>query len=227
MPGPGIGSGGPRSGVRPRRDGGFSATLGSPDQHQDDAAMKAAVKQKQLQQQLSSNKKSSGKGGSQPVAQASRQEKAAQLDQNLPQAESGREVRSLKEELVKRPVKDVKKGLASLVDLNDLLSIETGDTPEEKAKKKQIHQRYQKLTEEQQTVAKKQYQEKLQKRKQEQEEEQRKKEAEQAQQQQAMAPPSSPQKGPIGPASGMSRKKKAQTNLQQQRQGLGSVGQKH
>lgn len=205
--GPAGGRGGPNSRVRPKLGGGFSSTLGSPDQHQDEAAMKAAVKQKQLQQQSSIQ---------------------AQSNQNPFQTEKPREIKGLKEELIKRPIKDIKKGLASLVDLSALFNIESRDSPEEKAKKQQLHQRFQQLNQEQQAVAKKNYQEKLQKKKQELEEEQRRKEAEQARQaEQGLPLPTSPQKGPIGPAAGMSRKQKAQTNLQQQRQGLGPVGQKY
>ena len=226
---PGLGAGGPggsKSGARVRPGGGFNPGLGSPDQHQDEAAMKAAVKQKQLQQQQSSTQAGSGKAGTNPLLQ-----KTADKQQQGPDFQSGkpREVGSLKDELIKRPLKDVKKGLTSLVSLEALFNVNADDTPEEKVKKQKLHQRYQKLNQEQQQVAKKKYQEKLQRQKHEREEEAKKKQAAEVkkQQQQAVAPPSSPKKGPAGPTAGQKKKKQAAQRLQQNRQGLGKVGQKN
>jgi phosphoenolpyruvate-protein kinase (PTS system EI component) len=124
-------------------------------------------------------------------------------------------------------VEDIEKGLSSFFDLNALFNIDVKDTPEEQAKKKSLHQRFQKLTEEQKTVAQKKYQEEMQKKKTEQEEEQQKKEEEEAREKATIAPPSSPKKGPVGPFWGQSKKQKTQTMLQQSRQGLGQVGKKY
>ena len=71
----------------------------------------------------------------------------------------------LKDELVERPLQDIKKGLSNLFDLSVLFKVNTEDSPEEQAKKKSLHQRFQKLTEEQQQVAQKQYQEEMQQKK--------------------------------------------------------------
>ena len=210
---------GPKPGARPRPMGGFNPGMGAPSEHLDEGAMKAAGQQKQLTQQQSSTQPASGKSGTNPLP-------TQQPDAPTP-ADKPREVSSLGEELVKRPLQDIKKGLASIFSVKDLLGINTDDTPEEQAKKKSTHQRFQKLTEEQQQVAQKKYQEKMQKEKIEQEEEERKKQEKEAQEQNAIVAPTSIKKGPVGPASGQSKKQKTQSTLQQSRQGLSKAGQKH
>jgi len=207
---------GPKPGMRPRTMSGFNPGMGDSAEHLDEAAMKAASKQKQLNQKQSSTDPASGKSGTNPL-----------LPQTDAKSEKSREVGSIKDELVKRPLKDIEKGLASFFDLNALFNVDVKDTPEEQAKKKILHQRFQKLTEEQKTVAQKKYQEEMQKKKFEQEEEQQKKEEEEAREKAILAPPSSPQKGPIGPASGQSKKQKTQTMLQQSRQSLSQAGKKY
>ncbi len=207
---------GPKPGVRPRPMGGFNQGMGNSSEHLDEAAVKAASKQKQLNQKQSSTDPASGKSGTNPL-----------LPQTDAKSEKSREVGSIKDELVKRPLKDIEKGLASFFDLNALFNVDVKDTPEEQAKKKSLHQRFQKLTEEQKTVAQKKYQEEMQKKKTEQEEEQQKKEEEEAREKATIAPPSSPKKGPVGPFWGQSKKQKTQTMLQQSRQGLGQVGKKY
>lgn len=222
MPGSKLG------GVRPRPMGGFNSGMGAPTEHLDEAAMKAASQQKQLSQQQSSTQPASGKSGTNPVASQSAATSALTGEgKGTFQPEKPREVSSLNEELVKRPLADIKKGLASIFDLNALFGVNPGDTPEEKSKKKSMHQRFQKLTEEQQQVAQKKYQEEMQKKKMEQEEEERKKQEEEAAKRQPIAAPASTKKGPIGPASGQSKKQKTQSMLQQSRTGLSKSGKKH
>lgn len=224
MPGP---KPGPKSGPRPRPMGGFNPGVGVGNEHLDESALKAAGVQKQLTQRQSSAKPASGKSGTDPLS--------SQTDALAPKGEGKgtfqpkkpRELGSFKDELVKRPLKDIKKGLLSLFDIKALLGINTDDTPEEQAKKQSMHQRFGKLTEEQQQVAQQKHQEAMQKKKFEQEEEERRKQEKEAKAQNALAAPSSPKKGPIGPASGQSKKQKTQSMLQQSRQGLSSAGKKH
>ncbi len=223
---PGLKSGG--GGARPRPMGGFNPGLGAPAEHLDEAAMKAASQQKQLSQQQSSVQSASGKSGTNPLVSPTDKTQLPQGENKSTfQSQKPREVSSLKDELIYRPLADIKKGLTSIFDLNALLGINTEDTPEEQAKKKQIHQRFQKLTEEQQQVVQKKYQEQMQQKKLEQEEEERKKQEEEAASQQSIIAPASPKKGPIGPASGQSRKQRTQSLLQQSRTGLSQAGKKH
>jgi hypothetical protein len=222
MPGPKPG------GARPRPMGGFNSGVGAPTEHLDEAAMQAAGQQKQLSQQQSSAQPASGKSGTNPLASQPDAASAPTGDgKGTFQPEKPREVSDLGEELVKRPLADIKKGLASIFDLNALFGVNNADTPEEQAKKKSMHQRFQKLTEEQQQVAQKNYQEEMQKKKTEEEEEEQKKQEEEANQKQAIAAPASTKKGPVGPASGQSKKQKNQNMLQQSRTGLSKSGKKH
>lgn len=222
MPGPKPG------GARPRPMGGFNAGMGAPSEHLDEGAMKVAGQQKQLSQQQSSTQAASGKSGTNPLASPTDAAKApAGEGKGTFQPEKPREVSNLGEELVKRPLADIKKGLTSIFDLNALFGVNPGDTPEEQAKKKSMHQRFGKLTEEQQQVAQKKYQEEMQKKKMEEEEEEQKKQEEEANKKQAIIAPASTKKGPVGPASGQSKKQKTQNMLQQSRTGLSKSGQKH
>ncbi|MBT3249461.1 MAG: hypothetical protein HN846_01860 [Candidatus Pacebacteria bacterium] len=222
MPGPKPG------GATPRPMGGFNPGMGAPAEHMDEAAMQAAGQQKQLSQQQSSTQSASGKSGTNPLVSPTDTTQAPQGEgKGASQPEKPREVSGLREELFKRPLADIKKGLASIFDINALFGVNPGDTPEEEAKKKSIHQRFQKLTEEQQQVAQKKYQEEMQKKKLEQEEEERKKQEEEANKKQAIAAPTSTKKGPVGPASGQSKKQKSQNMLEQSRTGLSKSGQKH
>ncbi len=216
---------GPKPGPRPRPMGGFNPGVGMGNEHLDESAMKAAGQQKQLTQQQASTQPASGKSGTNPLL--SQTDATESLGKAPSQPPKPREVSTLKDELVKRPLKDIKKGLASIFDVKALLGVNTEDTPEEQAKKKSLHQRFQKLTEEQQQVAQKKYQEEMQKKKLEQEEEEQKRQEAEAAKQSQIAMPSSPKKGPVGPASGQSKKQKGQNMLQQSRQGLSSAGKKH
>lgn len=200
---------GPAPSARPRPSGGFSPGMGNFGEHLDEAAMQSAAQQQAMQQQA----------GATPTAPAATQAGA--------QPATPREVGSLQEELVKRPAQDIVAGLKSHFDINHLLGITPQDTPEQQAKKQEFHSRYQSLNQEQQQVAQKKFQEEMAKKKQEEEEKELQKQQQAQAEQQAVAPPSSPKKGPIGPASGQSKKQSTVDRLTQQRQTLGNAGQKH
>lgn len=224
MPGP---SGG---GPRPRMSGGFNAGPGGGfNEHLDENALQQAMGQKAFSQQASSQQSSlqSGQGGSKAQTDFSKLQSG-----DLPPGMEGlaggagtkapkpREVGSFKDELLVRPVQDVIKGLKSLFDINALLGVNPQvDSPEEQAKKRQMHQRWQKLDQEQQQVAQANYQKEVQKKQAEEEERMRKAQQEEAARANAIQAPSSPQKGPKGP--GGSKKQKAVTKLQNDRKQLG------
>jgi len=223
MPGPKTG------GARPRMGGGMNAGMGGGfNEHLDENAMQQAMGQKQLAQQSTSQQSSlqSGQGGSKAQTDFSKLQ-SGDLPPGMEgmaggaaaQAPKPREVGSLKEELLERPVQDVISGLKSFFDINALLGINPQvDTPEVQAKKREKHQRWQKLDAEQQQVAQEKYQQEVQKKQAEEEEKERKKQQAAAELQTIQAP-SSPQKGPKGP--GGSKKQKAQTKLQNDRKSLG------
>jgi hypothetical protein len=130
-------------------------------------------------------------------------------------------VGSFGEELVKRPFKDIAKGLISLFDINALLGSKPAEEdPAEKAKKQQIHSRFEQLTQEEQTYAQEKYQQEMQKKQQEEEERQAKKQQEERAKSQAIAPPSSPKKGPAQKGSG---KAGAMQQLEDERTKIGNV----
>ena len=65
---------------------------------------------------------------------------------------------SLSEELIKRPLKDIAKGLMSFFDIGALLGSKPADeSPEDKVKKKQIHSRFEQLTQEEQAYVQQKY----------------------------------------------------------------------
>jgi hypothetical protein len=196
-------------GVAARQGGGFRQGFGHFDEeHLEQSASTSAVQQKQLTQQ---NTQSS----QHPAPAANPQSAPAQ------QAPPPREVSSFKDELLERPVKDVKQGLQSIFDLNSLLGINTADKPEEQERKKALNERFGQLTEEQQQVAKKLFQEKMQKDKLAEEEKAKQKQLAEAKKQEDIAPPSSPRKGPIGPGgpgAKLSGKKMAQELVERDRQ---------
>ncbi|MBU1967279.1 hypothetical protein KJ707_04510 [Patescibacteria group bacterium] len=217
---------GPKPGPQPRPMGGFNSGMGAFNEHLDESAFKTASQQKQLTQQQTNTQPASGKSGTHPLLPQTDAKAPSGEGKGTFQPQKPREVGSFQDELMRRPLKDIKKGLVSIFDLKALLNINTQDTPQEQAKKQSLHQRFGKLTEEQQQVAGQKYQEAMQKKKREQEEEERKKQEKEAKQQSAVMVPSSPKKGPIGPASGMSKKQKTASMVQQSRQGLSQVGKK-
>lgn len=215
-----------RPGARPRMSGGFNPGMGMGNEHLDESAMQAAVKQKSLGQQATSSAQSTTGGsalGSQSGAPSGAQSKAGTPQKPV----KPRGVASLTDELIKLPAKDVVSGLRSLFDINSLLGIKVEDDPATQAKKRQMLSRWNKLNDEQKQVADKNYGEETQKEKQEQEEEQAKKQQLEEQRAKGIQPPSSPQKGPIGPAAGKGKKQQAAQLLQQQRKTMGNKGAKH
>lgn len=132
-----------------------------------------------------------------------------------------REVGSLTDELVTRPLKDIGKGLLSLFDFSAAMGIGPIEdkSPQDKARHQAQFQRYQKLTQEQKAYTDQRTQIKMKEDQQKKQEEAQKQQQEKQKQQQFVMP-SSPKNGPIGPASGMSRKKMMTTQLEQDRQTL-------
>ncbi len=198
----------PGGGFRPQGFGHFN------EEHLEQAATSGAVQQKQLGQQ--------GAQSSQPQAKTPTPQPQHGQQGKQP-APAPREVSDVADEVVKRPVKDVLKGLKSLFDLNSIVGINPGETPEEQQRKKAAHHRYEQLDADQQKVAKQLFEKEMQKKQQEEEEKEQKKQAEKEKDSQPIAAPSSPKKGPVGMA-GMSKKQKATTMLEQQRQSIGRVG---
>lgn len=212
--------GGPAA--RPRAGGGFNQLSQEPgSEHLQSSAMQQA-----MQQKTAAQKQADPKAGQTSPAKKQQQAAAQQLQQQQesgqtqPQQQPPREVGTVKQEF-QRMGADVKTQLREFFSINTWLGIdpETED-PEEIAKRKQVHQRWQNLNKEQQAVAKKMYQEELERKKQQREEEERRKQIKEQKAKEEVPMPSSPQKGPIGPAAGKSRKKKAMQKLQQDRQGI-------
>jgi len=207
MPGLNTPHAGAKTQMRP--GGGFRQSFGSgfSDEHESSMAANAMAAQKQATQQ-SSVLGQQGVAKQQAVAEGAGQTPLA-ANEVAKQQTPPREVTSLGEELIKRPIKDILQTGKSFFDLNALLGINPEDSPEKKAKKQKIAQNWQKLTSEEQAFVQQQYQEEQQKKQQElqAEQEQKEKEAQEAEAQ-TIAPPSSPQKGPVG----LTGSKKQQTS---------------
>lgn len=134
-----------------------------------------------------------------------------------------REVTSITQEF-KRGVSDIFQGIKEFFNLNTWLGINPSKLdPQQQAKAKQVHSRYQQLDQEQQAVARQMFEAKMQKKRMEQEEEQRKKQMEAQKQAQSFEMPSGPKKGPVGPASGKSKKQNVLTKLKQDRTTLNNT----
>ncbi|NCN82411.1 MAG: hypothetical protein GW947_00425 [Candidatus Pacebacteria bacterium] len=192
--------------TRSRPGGGFNQGLGQfSDEHLEENASQASVQQKQLAQQQTQI------AGTPNPAQKS-------TGQQPIQDRQPREVGTILDETVFRPVQDVAMELIRFFDIGTILQINPQtDTPEEQAKKKQLHARYEQLTQEQQQVAQRNFQEAQQRKQQQAEEDLQKKQLEE-QQNQSFVVPTSPQKGPVGPASGKSNKQNMIAKLNQDRQ---------
>lgn len=219
-----IGPGGPRPAVRPRPMGGFSQGMGGLNEHMDESAMQAASQQKALgQQQAATPTQSGAANASNPLQNliGGQPDAAGAVQPRQP-----REIGTLTQELVKRPVQDVIRELTTnFFNVNTLLGIKSADSPEDQAKKKQLHQRWQKLDKERQQVAQKRFQQEMQKKKQAEEETEAKKRQEEQRKAQSIQMPSSPKKGPVGPSG--SKKQRAVTQLEQDRKGIGKVAGKN
>lgn len=189
--------------VAPRPTGGFSSGHDQFGEHLDEAALQQAVSQKQLGQQ---------------------QATATGSPQGVPTGSAAptppREMGSIAEELVTRPLVDIAKGVATLFDFSAALGMKPPETktPEEKQRMAATHQRYQQLNQEQQAYAKKEYQRRLQEKQQQEEMEEQRRQQQQAASQDIVVPTST-QKGPVGPTG--SSKQRAVTKLQHDRQTLG------
>ena len=122
--------------ARPRTGGGMGQGLGQFGEHLDESALKQAVGQKSMAQAAADPKMAAA------AAQGAKQQQAASTGQATPP----REVGTLKEELIKRPLKDIWQEIKQFFTLNTWLGInpDTKD-PKEKQKQAAIHQRYMKL----------------------------------------------------------------------------------
>ncbi len=212
-------AGGP--GARVRAGGGFNQfadELGG--EHLQSSAMQQA-----MQQKAAAQKTADPRAGQTSQAKMQQQALAQQLQQQQERAggqpQAPREVGTIPEEF-KRMGQDAFQELKSFFSLNTWLGVKPEtDDPEEVAKRKKLHERWQNLTEEQQAVAKRQYQEELERKRAEEEEAQQKKQLEEQKKERGLPMPASPQKGPIGPGTaGKSKKQDAVQRLQQSRQQL-------
>jgi hypothetical protein len=230
--------------MRPRPGGGFNPGIGHFTDHLDEQAMQQAMKQKALSQMAGAQTGPSPAGGAvHPFAVPGSSGGSGLppgagfpggLPGNFPSSVPGADQAGMHPDaqtgaspdvfqaVVSQPIMDMAKTFLGALHLDKLLGLASDhDTPEEKAQKNAMHKRYEQLTQEQQSVAQQMYQRRLQ------EEKVRKQEAEQRQQQeerlksQSVAMPSSPQKGPVGPSSGKSKKSNAIQKLQQDRKTLG------
>lgn len=204
----------PAASARPRPGGGMNPGMGDFGEHLDEAAMAQAAKQQALTQQSSSAKPSANTGSS--------------LSHNNYTNLTSLDPKELTNELVLKPAKDIGKsfidGLIQASGLSYLgLDFHKEPDPEEKARLQQIASRYKALNEEQQAVARQIYEQNLQRQQQEEAERQQKKQMEEEAQAASLVVPSTPQKGPIGPA-GNSSKQRAITKLNNDRQRLGGPG---
>lgn len=199
--------------ARPRPTGGFHQGIGHFNEHLDENAMQQAVQQKALGQQGTTSTPA-------PMQQSAGGLPGLPGQPGMPGATAEpRAVGTVQEELVTRPVQDIKKELLAFVDINALLGIHPEqDDPQTQAQKKALHTRWQKLNQEQKDLATKKYQEEMQKKQaQQQQEEEERARAAQAQRD-SLVVPSSPKKGPVGP--GGTGKKAAVAQLEQDRKTL-------
>lgn len=212
-------AGGAGSGVRARPGGGFNPGMGQFNEHLDESAFQSSVTQKMLGQQQ-------GKPTGAAMGAAA---KASQAAANANSATAGaarapRPVGSLSDELITRPAHDLVAELSQFFSLNNWLGISpiTKD-PAEQQKRQVMVRRYQQLLEEDRARFRQSYQMEQKRKEQEKQEEARKKQEEAQQKQRSLQMPSSPKKGPVGPAGG-SRKKQASAMLEQDRKsGLNKV----
>lgn len=213
MLGLGMAGAGAKQQVRP--GGGFRQSFGNfSDEHENAAAAGAAATQKQAAQQ-SSILGQQGVAKQQAAAAGAGQTPLASPEVKQQQTPP-RNISNLGEELIKRPAVDILNTFKSFFDLNAILGINPGDTPEQKTKKQKVAQNWQKLTQEEQAFVQQEFQKNQQKKQQELQEEQARKEEEARQADaQAIAPPSSPKKGPIGP--GGNKKQQASQLMQNKR----------
>jgi len=188
--------------------GGFNQGFGDFNEHLDENALQAATHQKTLAQQGTT----SGPAPIQPPA-------GSQPGAGTPSAPP-REVSTIKDELVNRPIQDIGKELAAFFDINALLGIKPEvDDPQTQAHKKQLHSRWEKLTQEQQQLAQKNFQMEMEKKKQQQELEAQQKEQAERSRADTLVVPTSRQTGTNAQAG--SRKANVVAQLEHDRKTLG------
>jgi hypothetical protein len=167
--------------------------------------------------EMAQNMGGSSGGSQQPSAQ---QMQALQQQAGISEDQKSREVGTIGEELVKRPLADIAKGIRSIFSIDNLLGQESSQPgPEEQAKKKQLHQRFNQLSGEEQAVARERYQREMERKQRMAEEDEMRRQQEA--QKSVVQMPSSPQKGPAGP--GGSKKQQAMQQLQDDRTKIGKV----
>ena len=217
---PALGRKGPSKAVRP--GGGFrSGNFGGfNEEHLEQGSTTQAVSQFSQNQQAAAAAQQSTGGSA--LKQASEDQQGQKKDER-----PARAMGTIKQELIKRPTKDFFDEIKHLFSLHRLLNIDSsGDSPEDKAKKKQMVQRLSKINDELKQVAEQNYQKELEKKKKEEEEEQRKKEEEERRKQEHREAPKKTKKGAVGPG-GKSRRKTSDLTLERNRKGIGRVGGSH
>ncbi len=204
-----------------RQGGGFRpGAMNFSDEHLDNDAMAQAVASKSAAQSATSSAQPTT-GGSALKALGDKQAEAKPtgLDKT---GDKARSVGTIPQEF-KRMAGDVQTELKDFVSLDRLLGINNSDTPEKQAKKKQMLSRWQKLTQSEQDVVKQKYQLKIRKEQEEEKQKQARKKQEEQAKASSVAPPSTPKKGPMGPASGMSKKAKSSAILERQMKTMSTV----
>ncbi len=122
-----------------------------------------------------------------------------------------REVTSISEELITRPMQDIGHEVASWFDLNKLFGINTEVSPEEKQQRQELFSRYQQLTQEQQQYVQKRLQQEHQRKELMAHEDQQAAAQKQAEASNSpLAAPSGSQKGLVGPAGTGQQKSRSQ-----------------
>lgn len=195
--------------VAARQGGGTRQGFGHfNEEHLEREASATAARQKQLTQQSA----------------ASGQHKPAASDHSPAEHATPpppREVSTVGDELGNRFVTDIVKGVKAIFDLHAIVGIRPGDTPEKQEHKNKVHEGYKGLTADQQAVAQEIYKKKLQTQQDEESARQQKEQQAKAAKSESIALPSSPKKG--ADISGGSRKKRATTQLQHNRQTLSNA----
>lgn len=136
------------------------------------------------------------------MAQAATQSSSShsQINPQVAQPPEIREVGTIKEELIDRPVADIKQEVGKFFSLSDFLGIENpSDTPEQKAKKQQMLQNFNQLSQEDQAAAQQVYQERMQLQQQKDDEMMARNQREQAARESSIEVPSGPQNGAQDP----------------------------
>lgn len=194
--------------------GGFRQTFAGSitEDHLDEAAATAGGQNKQLAQQGSVL----GQQGATQAAAASQGAGKTALAQTPEKTSAqARAVGSLSQELLTRPLGDIKDSFQAMFSINRLLNIQS-KTPEEQAKQKTIASRWQQLTADEQAEARAIYEKGLVKKRQEEQEKEKLAQELEAKKAQDLPIPKGRETGFRG-FGGMSGSKKAQTILQRQR----------